>query len=526
MGGVRRSDARAVPVAQLDRGADWSLSYGTSRSLSVAECERAMATVVDSITTAIGELDGNPRDFYARRVTIEGMRDDLALALSASQGMLAHDDPEPIISSVTVRVKGPSARKLAAWPTITAAFEQLGCVETTYASHAAPIIDDADARGDLATATRVREATLAALVAQARHTAHVAIRAPRVEIEPILAAYEAAERIVSVSLSDCGLTALPAGLARFPAIVWLSLEENGLDGPAFRGFARPALRELSLRGAGLRRFAREDLEGLPALEVLRCETSSLEDLDPDIIDVCPQLRCVFIDGTPLAADEARMLALRARWPLVRWSPEITRAPKRAAAREKPRPHARRSRSRSEAPSPSPVPPPPPFDPGPPSFEDGVLDLGSPGFTLERIRVLIRSGAYRDARELRLGHCDEGDRVIRLVATSRAFPSLVALSIGSGGLTDRGVLALATEAVGLDRLEEVDLGEGERDQLRISDGAVEDLAHSPRLPALRKIARGIEHHVYGGAARDDTEVTRIERHDGRVVESVLIHTVWP
>lgn len=516
---MRRSGRSAVPGAAADRGAEWLLSYGTPRSLSIAECERAMATAVDSITTTIGELEGNPRDFYARRVTIEGTRDGVALALSASQGMLVHDDPEPIISSVTVRATGPAAQKLAAWPTITAAFERLGCVETTYAHHAAAIIDEADARGDVATATRVREATLAALVAQARHTAHVAIRAPRVDVEPILAAYEAAERIVSVSLSDCGLTALPAGLARFPAIVWLSLHENGLDGSAFRGLARPALRELTLQGAGLRRFAKQDLEGLPALEALRCDQSGLEELDPDLIEVCPKLRRVSIDGTPLAADEARMVALRARWPLVRWSErEASGAPKPRAARARP------PRSRTRPPAPSPRPP--PVDPGPPSFEDGVLSFDSPSFPLARIRALIRSGEYRDARELRFRHGDEADGFLRFVATSRAFPALVALSIGSWDLTDRGVRALATEAVGLDHLEEVDLGEGERDQLKISDDAVEALARSPRLPALRKITRGIEHHVYGGAARDGTEVTRIERPDGRVVESVLHHTVWP
>ncbi len=295
-----RADRRGVPAA-VDRRTDWLLSYGSARSLSIAECERAIAAVVGSITTAIGDLAGNPRDFYSRRVTIEGARDDLALQLSASQELLVRDDPEPVISSVTVRVTGPSARKLAAWPKITAAFEQLGCVETTYANHAAPIIDEADAAGDVATATRVREATLAALVAQARRSAHVAIRAPRVDVEPILAAYEAAERIVSVSLSDCGLTALPAGLARFPAIEWLSIAEDGLDGRAFRGLVRPALRELGVEGAGLRSFAKADLEGLPALVGLRCERSGLEDLDPDIIEVCPKLDRVFIDGTPLAA---------------------------------------------------------------------------------------------------------------------------------------------------------------------------------------------------------------------------------
>ncbi len=162
----------------------------------------------------------------------------------------------------------------------------------------------------------------------------------------------------------------------------------------------------------------------------------------------------------------------------------------------------------------------------PRFEDGVLDFDSPSFSLERIRALIETGEYRGARELRLRYGDQADALVRLVATSRAFPALVTLLIGSGGLTDRGVRALAAEAVALDHLEDVDLGEGERDELRISDEAVEALARSPRLPALRKITRGIEHHVYRPGAREGTDVTRIERADGRVVESVLQHTVWP
>ena len=508
-----------------DRGADWLLSYGTTGSLSIADCERALASVVGSITTAVGELAGNPRDFYSRPVSIAGTRDELALALSASQAMRAHDDPEPIISSVTVRATGPIARKLAAWPTLTAAFERLGCVETTFVCHAASIIDEADAAGDVATATRVREATLAALVAHARRTAHVAIRAPRVDVEPILAAYEAAERIVSVSLSDCGLSALPAGLARFPAIQWLSLEEDGLDGHAFCGLARPSLRELSLRGAGLRRFARQDLEGLPALEGLICEKSALEDLDPGIIEVCPKLSRVFIDGTPLAADEAKMAALRERWPHVRWSyREAAGAPRPARAQPPPEPRRSRSRSRSQPRSPS--PPPPPVDPGPPSFADGVLTFDSPSYSVERARAVIEIGHYRDTKELRISNGARADALLRFVARSRAFPALITLFIGAAGLTDRGVRALATQAVELEHLEEVDLGEGERDQLRISDEAVELLARSRRLPALRKITRGIEHHVYGGSARDDVEVKRIERDDGRVVESVIHHTVWP
>ncbi len=743
--------------------ADWYLSYVHPRSLSIAECEQALERAVAPVTTTVGELEGNPRDFYSRSVTARGTRGDLSFELTASQGLRGPDEPEPTISSVCVKVSGPYASKLAAWPVISAAFARLGCAESTYASWSAPIIDEADSEGDEATATRVRQETRAALIAQARRCAHVSITAPRCDVEAILAAYEAAERIVSVSFTDCGLTALPAGLGRFPAIESLWLDEDLLDGSALRGFARP-LKELGLFGRGLRRIAREDLAGVPALEWLSCVGSGLEDLDLGIAEVCPNLKRIYLEDTPLAKDASRMAALRARWPGVQWRyDEPPGQPPRPARVESPR-------APSKAPAAAPAPP--QVDPalapyfeailaapdddaprlalaelltargdprgeqirlacelarledeapgfqqlaarcqGMPQFsyfserrypflgkewrargfvetiacsaldfiahgeqllrdapirvveltplaslgptvarcstlarlrglhlgalpredraavlasahlaglreletsdwfdtaaavgalaedlrglgalrvlrldgrlstaavpalidlvvarglerldvrfcslqprsiiktlwealgdervrprrlpavpyEGGVLELGRPGFSVEQVRELVATGKYRGATELRLHRNCIGDEVAALVATSRAFPALETLNLAASGLTDLGVLTLATEAVALDRLEQVHLGEGERDRLGISDEAVEALARSSRLPALRRITRGIEHHVYGGSARDDIEVTRFRRDDGRVVESVLAHSIWP
>lgn len=306
-------------MATFEPVADWYLSYMHAQSLSIAQCEQAIASVVGEVTTTLGELDGNPRDFYSRSVTIRGQRDDLALELSASQGLRGPDEPDPIISTVSVKASGPYARKLASWPAITAAFAKLGCTEYTYSNWSAPIIDEAEAEGDTATAGRLREQTQLALIDQARRCAHVSISAPRTDVEPILAAYDAAERIVSVSFTDCRLTALPVGLARFPAIETLSLEEARLDGSALRGFVRPTLRDLAFRGAGLRRITREDVAGLPNLESLSCVNSGLEDLDPDILEVCPKLDRVYIDGTPLARDATKMATLRTLWPRMRWS---------------------------------------------------------------------------------------------------------------------------------------------------------------------------------------------------------------
>lgn len=122
----------------------------------------------------------------------------------------------------------------------------------------------------------------------------------------------------------------------------------------------------------------------------------------------------------------------------------------------------------------------------------------------------------------------GDAVVRLVATSRAFPALAELNLGESGLTDAGVRALANQAVGLDVLSEIDLGAapGGREPGGISDDAARELALSPRLPALTQVARSIEHHVYADGAREGTDEIEIRRDDGRVVRSVINHFVWP
>lgn len=42
----------------------------------------------------------------------------------------------------------------------------------------------------------------------------------------------------------------------------------------------------------------------------------------------------------------------------------------------------------------------------------------------------------------------------------------------------------------------------------------------------KLEKRDEHHVYTGGAREDTETIPITRADGRIVESVIWHRIWP
>lgn len=145
-----------------------------------------------------------------------------------------------------------------------------------------------------------------------------------------------------------------------------------------------------------------------------------------------------------------------------------------------------------------------------------------------MRALIAGGEYRSAVRLVVAYTTIGDAVVRLVATSRAFPALVELNLGESGLTDAGVRALARRAVGLDVLSEIDLGAapGGREPGGISDAAARELALSPRLPALTLVARSLEHNVYAEGAREGTDEIEVRRDDGRVVRSVIDHFVWP
>jgi hypothetical protein len=140
--------------------ADWLLSFSHSGgpSITIAACEQLVASIVGPVTTTIGELVGNPRDFYSRSVSITGRRGELRLALRANQALRDADDPEAFIGTVYVEVSAPYAAKLDTWNTLTSELARSGYVDNTPA-HAAPdIIGDAEAAGDTATIARVRAA--------------------------------------------------------------------------------------------------------------------------------------------------------------------------------------------------------------------------------------------------------------------------------------------------------------------------------------------------------------------------------
>lgn len=161
-------------------------------------------------------------------------------------------------------------------------------------------------------------------------------------------------------------------------------------------------------------------------------------------------------------------------------------------------------------------PTPPF-----TFRFGVLDISDRKLGAGDVQKLIDRENVRSATKVRLSGTRIGDAGLVHLARSGAFPSVVELSLDDIGMTDDGIRSFAREAIGLDRLERVSLGDMRNG---IGDAAVEELARSPRLPALRTIMRSWEHRPYTESER--TEVVQLRGHDERIVESIIEHWIFP
>ena len=305
--------------------ADWSLTFGETRPITIEMCEHVLSGVAGGpVNTDIGEFTGNPRDGYIRGVTITAQRPggEMRLEMRLTQSERGPGDPLSHTSIGIVTLHAPAASfatKLATRHALRDALADIGCTDHTLVSMPAPIVDEAEAAGETATAARLRADITAALVAEAPSCRHVSLMSTRAEdIEAVLAAYVDPQAIRTVIFHDCGLNALPAGFARFPNVESLTFVENDIDGRALRGVSLPSLTNLYMGGSGIRQMSRADLAGFPMLARLLLQESQLRELDPDIIEVCQKLRRVLITNTPLARDARKIAALRARWKDVAW----------------------------------------------------------------------------------------------------------------------------------------------------------------------------------------------------------------
>ncbi|HEU0029875.1 MAG TPA: hypothetical protein VFQ53_04525 [Kofleriaceae bacterium] len=294
---------------------DWSLSFTCATSMPTARCEQALSAFAGApVTTDRGELDGNPRDNYARSASIRCQRGDVQVAVSFTEH-LTYVTSEPTITELDVRLSGTSvAAMLDAWTTLREALGAIGCVDRTLRTRGVVrIVKSLDAER----AARLREDITAAYVETARTATSVLLVAPYVDdLDRVLAAYERAAEIKSMTLEDCGLRTRPPALARFPNLESLTLIDQGIDGDLLRGLALPRLGILSMPGSSPHHLRRDDLAGFPNLGLMFLQSSRLRELDPAILDVCPRLSRVQLDHTPLARDTAALDALRARWPTV------------------------------------------------------------------------------------------------------------------------------------------------------------------------------------------------------------------
>ncbi len=301
---------------------DWTLTFRESQPVTVELCEQALSTFVGGpVSTHRPSFRGNPRDGFFRELTITAPcpSRDLTLVLSLGQEAWTEgDNPAATTSLGSLRLDAPAASfatKLAAWHALREAFHPLGWTDATLSSFPAPIVDEAEAAGEREHAARLRAEITAALVARARNAEHFEARLHSCradDLEAVLEAYVAPERIVFATLAHCGLRALPRALLRFPNLEILHLDSNAIDGSALR-VSFPKLYMLTLSRCAIQTLGRDDLAGFPALAHLDASSCPLRELEPTILEACPKLARVDIRDTPLANDVAQLAELRARW---------------------------------------------------------------------------------------------------------------------------------------------------------------------------------------------------------------------
>ncbi|MCE9578353.1 MAG: hypothetical protein K8W52_34820 [Deltaproteobacteria bacterium] len=380
---------------------DWHLHFLQAQPITIEACERALSGF-GVVTTTFEPYTGNPRDFYARTVTLSAALGDrgVHVELRLQQAAWAPHDPAPIIAEGFVVVlratSAPFAIKLATWHALRDALAALGCTDRTIEMKPIAIVDEARAAGDIQTAARLR--------------AEIAVVRKR----------EAAvrRRMTKLRAQDAARIAAAVPLAAAPLAAITPTRASGLASSLPAADERPVLQG-----------------------------------DP------PALRMAFQAGRLEVAT-------------------------------------------------------------------GILDAAS-------LAVLIEGGEYRSATAVVFTHAALRDEGVAYLARSGGFPAVTELGLGGTSMTDTGARLFAQGAVGLDRLETLDLGDvpaepdrfGARDPSGVSDAGVELIACSSRLPALCRIIRRHEHRQ-PGSYREDTEIIAIARADGRVVESIIEHSIWP
>ena len=297
----------------------WSLRFRSPTTVAVASLEAALAPGFGPVTLTQGEWSGNPRDGYFRNWSLEagGAGPGAPLVLSFAEDSHREESlAPPNTASLPVQLQGASVRELRdRWQALAAALAPLGYVDETPLFQPRRVVLDLEGAGFGAEATALRAAITRALleVVPAHRSVTLTATCPD-DLEAVLAAYRLPEHISTLSLGDCGLSALPPGFARFPNAQHLFVAEPTFDAPALTGWSFPKLRQLSLTGSGTTQVTAAALRGFPALQMLSVANTPLESVEPQVREVCPALTFLHVGGTPLARDPARLEALQASLP--------------------------------------------------------------------------------------------------------------------------------------------------------------------------------------------------------------------
>ena len=141
----REDAALADAITQLRATArgDWTLAFDRPGSPPLPTLEGVVSRVVGPTTLEPGELSGNPRDGYARTVTLTAHDPtaEVYLTVSVLQALTGEDDPDPhsAINGAHLFVRGRSAgEKLAACHALREALAALGFTAPARASASGP----------------------------------------------------------------------------------------------------------------------------------------------------------------------------------------------------------------------------------------------------------------------------------------------------------------------------------------------------------------------------------------------------
>lgn len=297
----------------------WSLRFRSPSAVPVPSLEAALAPGFGPVTVTQDEWSGNPRDGYFRNWRMEargaGTGGQLVLSFAQDSQQVASAGP-PDTTSLPVHLQGSSVRALRAqWQALAAALAPLGYVDETPLFQPRRVVLDLEGAGFVHEATALRAAITRALleVVPTHRSVTLTATCPD-DLEAVLAAYRLPEHISTLSLGDCGLSALPAGFARFPNAQYLFVAEPAFDAPALTGWSFPKLVQLSLTGSGTTQVTAAALRGFPALQALYVASTPLQSVEPQVREACPALTFLHVGGTPLARDPARLEALQAAFP--------------------------------------------------------------------------------------------------------------------------------------------------------------------------------------------------------------------